>query len=37
MGNPTPVMRLTAESMAALREIAKNQPELWRDPGTDFD
>ena len=37
MPNQIPVMRLTTQAMDALREKAKNQPEIWQNPETDFD
>ena len=37
MGDQIPVMRMTAQAMDALRDKAKNQPELWQDGGTDFE
>ena len=36
MLNPTPIMRLTAEAMYALRSVAQQTPEIWQDPETDF-
>ena len=37
MVNQIPVMRLTTQAMDALRDKAKNQPELWQDRETDFE
>ena len=36
MSNPTPVYRLTDTAFRALVNEAKNRPELWQDPNTDF-
>ena len=32
----TPIMRLTAEAVDALRSVAQHTPEVWQDPQTDF-
>ena len=37
MPDRIPVMRMSTQAMDALRDKAKNQPEIWHDPQTDFD
>ena len=36
MTNGHPILRFTDEAMAALRELAQTNPNLWKDPDTDF-
>ena len=36
MSEPIPVRRLTSEALGTLRELARNNPEIWQDPKTDF-
>ena len=37
MTQSTKILELTSEALSALEDMARNRPELWDDPATDFD